>query len=349
LTKKRLSINIVGKVPPPIGGVTIHTLRLYEWLQKNDEIDVKLTALNQHKIDDENIKYVGNYPLWIIKKIFFGFKENIVHYQGANYFGLIILYIINIIHPSFKLILSIHGEGYMKRLLNKNILRKVIFNILNKLDGIICDEKHLKEQLKENGIKNNNMYIVDPFLMPNADKKKEYPQYVKDIFNTKDFLISANAFNVDKLNEDSDLYGLNILSALANKLNENNIKFKMIILIACINDKEYINKLFKNNNNIYIVSDNDINGWQIISDSNLMIRSTSTDGNALSIYEALSFNVPVIASDVVPRDKNVILFEYPNIDNLYEKVINIVSRKVQLNIKLDNNIKLFQEVYRKII
>ena len=123
----------------------------------------------------------------------------------------------------------------------------------------------------------------------------------------------------------------------------------MIILIACINDKEYINKLFKNNNNIYIVSDNDINGWQIISDSNLMIRSTSTDGNALSIYEALSFNVPVIASDVVPRDKNVILFEYPNIDNLYEKVINIVSRKVQLNIKLDNNIKLFQEVYRKII
>jgi hypothetical protein len=35
---KIISINIIGKVPPPIGGVTIHTLRLYQWLKKEKNI-----------------------------------------------------------------------------------------------------------------------------------------------------------------------------------------------------------------------------------------------------------------------------------------------------------------------
>ena len=104
MKNKIISINIIGKVPPPIGGVAIHTLRLYQWLKKEKDIDVKLTALNKNNLDDKNIQYSGNYVIWIIKKLIFGFKEDVIHYQGSNYYGLLVLSIIKKIHPDFKLV-----------------------------------------------------------------------------------------------------------------------------------------------------------------------------------------------------------------------------------------------------
>ena len=92
--KNKISINIIGKSPPPLGGVTIHTLRLYQWLSQDASVCVKLTTVNKNTYNDLNIRSIKNYGLWILKKIFFGFKDDIVHYQGANYYGLIVLYMI---------------------------------------------------------------------------------------------------------------------------------------------------------------------------------------------------------------------------------------------------------------
>jgi glycosyltransferase involved in cell wall biosynthesis len=319
-----IKVNIIGKVPPPIGGVTIHTLRLYKWLEKEKYIDIKISSLNKTDIENTNIKYIGNYLIWILNKIIFGFKEDIVHYQGANYFGLIMLYIANVLHPNFKLILSVHGEGYVGRLEKRQYLKKIIYFILNRLELIITSGKHLKQQLLSVNI-TSSIVVIDPFLMPLEGDKKEYPQYVKDIINTDKFLICANAFNVDKIDEESDLYGLHLLSKVAIKLNDENIEYKMIIFIAIINDREYVDELFLELKNVHIVSDNNVNGWQVIADSDLMIRPTSTDGDALSIKEALSFGVDVIASDVTPRNENVILFNYHDTDDLYEKVLEKIK------------------------
>jgi glycosyltransferase involved in cell wall biosynthesis len=346
-----IKINIMGKVPPPIGGVTIHTLRLYKWLQKENDVVVKISSLNNTQSEDENINFIGNYPLWILKKIAFGIKEDILHYQGANYTGLIVLYIIKLLRPDFKLILSIHGEGYIKRLENRKILNKILYYILNRLDLIIASGEHLKKQLLSVNIA-SSITVIDPFLMPLEDDKKEYPQYIKDIVNTDKFMICANAYNVDKIDEESDLYGLHLLSKIAIKLNDENIDYRMIILISNINDQAYIDKLFLDLKNVNVVSDDNVNGWQVMAESNLMIRPTSTDGDALSIKEALSSGVDVIASDVTPRNENVILFNYHDVDDLYEKVFkNIKDDTNNLLGKncIENNIMYYIKNYKELV
>ena len=322
--KNKISINIIGKCPPPLGGVTIHTLRLYQWLSNDPTVSVKFTTVNENFRDDPNIKSIKNNSLWILRKLFMGFKSDIVHYQGANYYGLIILYVIYIIHGNFKLVLSIHGEGYIKRLAKRKIFNIPIYYILGKLDLIIASGEHLKIQLLSVNV-TSKISVIDPFLMPIKDDVKGYPHYVKEIINSDKFLICANAFNIDKIDENSDLYGLHLLSKVSKKLNYENADYTMIILIANINDREYVDKLFLGIKNVYIVSDENINGWQVIADSDLMIRPTSTDGDALSIKEALSSGVDVIASDVTPRNENVIVFNYNDIDDLYKKVLDKIK------------------------
>ena len=340
MKNKVVSINILGKTPPPVGGVTIHTLRLYQRLHAYDDLKVKLTALNKSN-EAVNISF-----LWGLRKVVFGFKSDIVHYQGANYLGLIFLYFIKLLHPNFKLLLSLHGEGYINRLLKRRVMKCIIFYILKKIDGIVYDGEHLKQQFIDSNILNRYNYVIDPFILPNENDKKTYPQYIINIINRDIFTISATAFNIDKSDDSSDLYGLHILSKMAHRLEKDSIEFQMIIMISDINDQMYLNKLFEGLESVQIISDSHINGWQIISDSNLFIRPTSTDGNALSIYEALSFGVPVVASNTVPRDSQVRLFDFDgNLDDLYNSIIFVMNDHKPKKFQVEDNVRLFREMY----
>ena len=51
----------------------------------------------------------------------------------------------------------------------------------------------------------------------------------------------------------------------------------------------------------------------------LFIRATTTDGDSVSLREALYFGAPILASDVVPRPDGVMLFNLEK-DDLSQKV-----------------------------
>ena len=60
---------------------------------------------------------------------------------------------------------------------------------------------------------------------------------------------------------------------------------------------------------------------------NLSIRPTITDGDAISIREALYFNCEVIASDVVKRPEGTVYFKCRDIDDLYYQTSKILTSK----------------------
>lgn len=61
--------------------------------------------------------------------------------------------------------------------------------------------------------------------------------------------------------------------------------------------------------------------------SNLFVRPTSTDGDAVSIREALWLGVPTIASDVVSRPAGVIVFRNRDVEDLASKILANLSLK----------------------
>ena len=64
--------------------------------------------------------------------------------------------------------------------------------------------------------------------------------------------------------------------------------------------------------------------WPIFKKASLMIRPTNTDGDALSIREALYFKCPAIASDICDRPEGTILFKNRNLDDLCDKVKDVL-------------------------
>ena len=350
MKNKIISINIIGKVPPPIGGVAIHTLRLYQWLKKEKDIDVKLTALNKNNLDDKNIQYSGNYVIWIIKKLIFGFEEDIIHYQGSNYYGLLALSIIKKIHPNFKLVWTIHGEYFIDRMKNK----KLFLFTIKVIDKIITVNENIKNQLIELECIKNNIQVISPFLMP-ENYNKNYNKILDKYKQDNEIILLFNAYKLKFNDENKEIYGLNTLIEAFQYID---INTKLIILIPSINNKErvYYNSLLEElsieyRERIVLISDINIDGWKYINSADIFIRPTITDGDALSVKESIYMEKITVVSDCTIRPDNVILFKTSCSKDLANKVNFILnSDKKTVSLKNDgNNIIFYIKLYEKVM
>lgn len=344
-----MRVNIIGKLPPPKGGVTVHNERLFMWLRKRS-IDVKFTSINKVDHKDDNIVHVNNIIKWMAKHLIKGFDFDIVHYQGANYFGLIYLTLVNFIFKKkFKLLFTIHGEGYINRLRGKKVLGFIIRLCFKNIDRIFVGGEHLAHQVQLFKGDKNNVVCVDAFLPPLSEGEKGIPEYLDKLFESDIPVICVNAYNVHLISPESDLYGLHIISNLAKRLTEDSIACKFIVMVADINEKDYLHSLFSSLDNVVLLSDDTINGWEVISKSDLLIRPTSTDANAISMKEAMMYGVDVIASDVVPRYKGVQTFCYPDVEDLFDKVCYSLKygfEKVEVENNIDDYIFHYIDIYK---
>jgi glycosyltransferase involved in cell wall biosynthesis len=64
----------------------------------------------------------------------------------------------------------------------------------------------------------------------------------------------------------------------------------------------------------------DLSFVRLVEAADVMIRPTLTDGDALSVREALHMGKPVIASDIVSRPDGVVVYQTNNTDDLMSKL-----------------------------
>lgn len=80
---------------------------------------------------------------------------------------------------------------------------------------------------------------------------------------------------------------------------------------------------------------------RIITKSDIIIRPTTTDGDALTIREALWFNKSIIASNVVKRPQGTIIFKNRDLADLIEKVVNTINEKTHTSKQNTSNYTSF--------
>ncbi|WP_069469667.1 glycosyltransferase [Candidatus Marithrix sp. Canyon 246] len=277
-----------------------------------------------------------------------GVKENIIHYQGSNYIGLVILSFIKKIHPSFTLVWSIHSE-YLVSKIKKNFFISMVFK---EIDYIIADNIYIEKQLIAEKFNKNKIKIISPFLMP-ENYSNEYIslflKYRKSNLKILFFYAYKLSFNTDG----KDVYGFDTLIEAFKKINENVI---LILLIPAMNneEKKYYDKIIgqldnKDKKRVILKNYTNIEGWQYIQSSDIFIRPTITDGDALSVREALYMDKYTVVSDCTVRPDGVTLFKTSDHLNLAKKVNDLLNNeKMKNNKKETNNINNFINFYTNI-
>lgn len=299
---------IYGTAPPPIGGVSIYCKRLCEELDlrnvKYAFIDINKTSLLNIFISLTKYRYI--------------------HINTSN--PLFRLYIVVLAKLLFKkVIITFHGDiGRFNAF--KNFLDHCSLKLCT--TPITINTGSYKKAIKLNP----NSKISSAFFKPRkiGQLKEKHLLKIKKLKSTNTHLFCSNAYDVSFDKNGKETYQisniLNLFKPIQNKA-----------FILSDPSSNYLKYLNSQNiiipKNVFVIDEaHDFNA--VLRECDAFIRYTTTDGDSISVKEALSLKRQVIASNVVSRPKGVRVVN--DLDGLKVEIENFKLRDVNLTETEDN-------------
>jgi glycosyltransferase involved in cell wall biosynthesis len=313
--KNKLKILITGPVAPPAGGVSIHIQRLVYLLNEEFQIDL---------IDESRVKKPGIFYLRSLN-IFRYFKKiihsNVLFVQGGNKLFKK-LHILSGRFLSRKVIITIHGYGKKRRQPFRS-WDGFIYGLAHKIilvnPDIICKLP----------LPRNKCVFMHAFLPPDMNNEPSLPPvletWINKKRNEKRIIICANASRLG-IHNSEDLYGLDISIGVMDRLLKKQYPVCFVYTVSALEsgadlfnkNRQLIHELSLQDH--FLLISEKLSFVRLIENADIVIRPTNTDGDALTVREALYLGKPTIASDIVERPEGTILFKNRDMDDLEKKL-----------------------------
>lgn len=279
-------ILIVSTVPTTagIGGVTIHTQRLLDSpVFKNSDFNLDLFDYKKSGILDY-IKALSGYD--IVHIHISNPKARLVFVSLAKFYGK-------------RVVLTIHGNLGRHNSL-KNFLDKIAVKSADA--PVVINSDSYNKALRIN----KHALLCSAFIPPsnNNDLKESIKNRISVLKSSYDFVYATNASRFNYDDSGNEIYGITFLINLFK-----NIKDKALVISDPSGEySEYYNDKEIPDNIVIIGEPHPF--YEVIKMTDGMIRATSTDGDSISIKEALFAGKDVIATDCVDRPDGVVMFKY---------------------------------------
>jgi glycosyltransferase involved in cell wall biosynthesis len=341
-----LRILLTGPMSGPVGGVSTHLNRLcsllnrwgfaVELVDEGRDISKSVYNLRSMKI----IPYLKRLK-----------RCNIAHIQSSlhifRWFHLIMcrllgLYVVVTIH-SWR---SNNFVTALNRLFLKLAHRVIVVN----------EEIAIRLKLLT--------YDVIPAFLPPVYRTNDLPVEIRHFIDSarakRHYLLCSNASKLAEY-KGQDLYGLDLCVQLVDDL-----KFRMDIDVALIFVVTYPatdNPLFINAQKQiaerglkehFFLYNKPLDFVTLMTSCDAVLRPTNTDGDALTVREALYLGLPVIASDSAKRPAGTILFRSRDSEDFASHTIAVL--KGEINIRTasqdndgDKDVLKYVDIYRSVI
>lgn len=333
---KKKNILIAGPILPPAGGISIHIYRL-EQLLKDEFV---FSFIDEASIAKKNVFNIRSLNLFRYFKLVTQSDLFFIH-SGNKYFKKLHILTGKLLRK--KIIITLHGYGNERA----PFFRKLDSFFFNFSDKIILVNNQIAPKLN---LKPGKCEVKHAFLPPAMENEKPLPNYISDKIakarKENKTIICGNASRLNTFNN-QDLYGLDMCLELSKSLHENQQLHLFVFVVTSLDegrDKfEAAEKYIGDNNmqDYFMLLNQEISFVNLIAASDIVVRPTNTDGDALTIREGLFLGKAVIASDVVMRPEGTILFATRNKEDLKDKISSAIN-EVKLNTKNQTS-NLFSE------
>lgn len=344
-----IKVLITGPIMPPAGGISIHISRLQNLLDEEFEFDYVDESI-QYKKDYYNIRSLS--AILYLKKaietdVFF------IH-SGNGFFKKMHILLAKFLNK--KIIITIHGYRNRKNWIFRNI-DKYIFELSDK---IILVNEDILQRIHLN--LNKKCIVKNAFLPPIMQNEvlhsNQLKKWITKSKSLNKIILCANASRLDTHNNE-DLYGLDMCVEVTRRLIDNNFPVTLIFIVSSLDKGKnrfyhFIDliKTLKLEDEILLIKEND-SFVKIIEESDIVLRPTNTDGDAITVREAIYLGKTVLASDIVKRPEGTSLFKNRDFDDFelqLKKQINIVLQGKNItNERKNYNTKEYKEFYVKLI
>ena len=300
-----LKIIQVGAVPPPFGGVSVHTKRLMTRVQSDGlscEI-IDISGVAKTEPDIRSLSWRSAF-LHLLRC-----EPSIVHFHN---FVPRNLYLYSLLSTRHLTVLSLHNERFDDDLRRFSPLeRPIMVRLFDSVAAVIIHSETSRERALKVGIAEQKLHIIPPFIPPaKADLVgQSLPESISTLRERHRYLLATNAYRL-AFNRGEDLYGIDlVVEATGRLVNKYDLDVASVILLPDAGDLEYLNRLRArvaelNLTKRCVFHCEPLPETAVLwKTADVVIRATNTDaGDSLTVLEALAGGTPTIASDCVKRN-----------------------------------------------
>ena len=338
----------IGTYPPPLGGISNHIKRLHEYLLAHGRESYVLDPSGVPK------QAPGVVPVSTRGLIRFLWRpRSVLHFHIYSFKAFALMYLLSMRHA---VVYSLHGEPDLEHIsLSRGLRRKLMLAMLKRF-AIIADNPTCEEFLtRKLGLAN---VVTIPEYIPGSEPDTGDLARLRPYRERFDTVLSSNAYQIAFF-RDQDLYGLDILVEMMRELAASQ-NVGMLFLLPGRGMEDYYEQITKRITEYGLVDrfifirEPLVEASSLWSMSDIVIRATNTDGNALTIHEAMHSGTPVVASDCVDRPDGVILFKTRDVADLVRAVSDTIENLSQRReriaaMKIENNAEKIDNLYCKLM
>jgi glycosyltransferase involved in cell wall biosynthesis len=318
-----LDILILGPVPPPFGGISMHLLRLVPLL---DRAGFRVGVLNH--LRSTKAKFVvgalNRNPLnyYRLPK---RFRARIVHYHHSRWPHLVAV-ALGRGNSSARYILTIHAGDIHKhfpQLVSKvPLVSRITVWALRRFDTVIAVDPKIASIL-EGHLDGQRVEVLPAFLESVPEEPDKYETSIEAFLDSGRVMIVA-AYGVQFLQDGGEIYGLDTAVEAFTNLAREQQDLQLAVFIArrplWPKGRRHLARLERRlelagvRDRVLILFDLPL--LPAFRRNVVFVRPTRAEGDAVSIREAQRAGVPVVASNVVPRPEDVVSFPVESVPDL---------------------------------
>lgn len=275
------TITLIGQLPPPVGGVTVHNQRL------------------MHKLKEANFRCECVHPrsgiLRLIQSVLF---SQYVYVSVNNRILMLLLIIfLRIIQKEH----SICFHGNVNKMLGMQKLSQVLTMKLARRI-LVLNEESLSYA---NSVSTQAVVQVTAYVEHASSRVLDQELVSKFSKLARNFkcTVCSNAFSKRYSQDGTEIYGITELISYFERTPD-------VLLIISNPDGRYEKDYYAcgtTSSNIFFISE-EHDFLDVLEVADVFIRNTSTDGDSLSVHEALAKGIVTYATDVVQRPIGVITY-----------------------------------------
>jgi glycosyltransferase involved in cell wall biosynthesis len=224
----------------------------------------------------------------------------------------------------------------------------------------VAVSQEVRQQLVEKGVPAARISVAPAYIPPRADADaSSLPAHVRDFLSARSPVLSTYAWRLTLDGQGVDVYGFDQCIELVRSLKSDFPNVGLAISLPQVANVGYFRDLQARvvaagiEANVLFVTEPLDDVHLLWRASDVFVRATNTDGDAVAVREALSLRVPVVASDASARPEGVVLFETRNLEALVRAVRQVLTHRADhvaalRAISIDDNFPPLLELYRAI-
>ena len=339
----------LGPYPPPQGGIQTHIVNLRDMLrQKNISCDV-INLTRHRQASGHGVFYPKNglQVFWLLVTRRYDILH--LHIGGKVWPRQLALGILCSMLPG-RSILTFHSGGYPSSADGIATTRESFrAKVFRRFDRIIAVNREIAEFFARVGVKPERIKQISPHSMPPVTQQgAELPPQVEAFSRThRPLLITVGLLEKE--------YDLPLQIAAIGKVREKWPDAGLLIAGAGSLEANLRSEISQQPYAEHILLYGDLPhaaALQAIARSDLMLRTTWYDGDALSVREAVHFGVPVIATDNNMRPSGVDLIPHRSLNALLIAIERVLQRPKPSKPAADNgngNLLAVLDVYKELV